>query len=53
MFQLLDCYFEAYQHVVDRDERRSLAQVITNIIHQVSLHVCIVISRLFFWKPPF
>ncbi|CAG5117025.1 unnamed protein product, partial [Candidula unifasciata] len=32
--ELLDCYFEAYQHVVDRDERRRLAQVITNIMHQ-------------------
>ncbi|XP_012939634.1 uncharacterized protein LOC101845475 [Aplysia californica] len=32
--ELLDCYFEAYQHVVDREERRSLAQVITNIMHQ-------------------
>ncbi|CAL1545735.1 unnamed protein product [Lymnaea stagnalis] len=32
--ELLDCYYEAYQHVVDRDERRRLAQVITNIIHQ-------------------
>ncbi|XP_048257717.1 uncharacterized protein LOC124151794 isoform X2 [Haliotis rufescens] len=32
--ELLDCYFEAYQHVFDRDERRSLAQVITDIIHK-------------------
>ena len=30
--QLLDCYMEAYQHVYDRDEKRQLAQVITNII---------------------
>ncbi|KAH9494550.1 hypothetical protein Btru_042420 [Bulinus truncatus] len=32
--ELLDCYFEAYQHVYDQDESRKLAQVITNIIHQ-------------------
>ena len=32
--QLLDCYLEAYQHVFDRDERRSLAQVITNIVYR-------------------
>ncbi|XP_059153793.1 uncharacterized protein LOC131939486 [Physella acuta] len=32
--ELLDCYYEAYQHVVDRDEKRRLAQVITNLIHQ-------------------
>ncbi|XP_064604712.1 uncharacterized protein LOC135469969 isoform X2 [Liolophura sinensis] len=32
--ELLDCYLEAYQHVFDRDEKRALAQVITNIIHQ-------------------
>nr|KAI8733110.1 hypothetical protein BgiMline_029055 [Biomphalaria glabrata] len=32
--ELLDCYFEAYQHVYDQDEKRKLAQVITNIIHQ-------------------
>lgn len=32
--QLLDCYLEAYQHVFDRDEQRSLAQVITNIMHR-------------------
>ena len=25
---------EAYQHVFDRDEKRRLAQVMTNIIHQ-------------------
>jgi len=34
VFQLLDCYLEAYQHVFDRDERRSLAQVITNIMYR-------------------
>jgi hypothetical protein len=33
-FQLLDCYMEAYQHVVDRDEKRLMAQTITNLIHQ-------------------
>jgi len=32
--QLLDCYLEAYQHVFDRDERRSLAQVITNVMYR-------------------
>ncbi|XP_041348511.1 uncharacterized protein LOC121368057 isoform X2 [Gigantopelta aegis] len=30
--ELLDCYYEAYQHVFDRDERRNLAQVITNVM---------------------
>lgn len=34
ILQLLDCYYEAYQHVCDRDERRNLAQVIINIIDQ-------------------
>ena len=34
MFQLLDCYLEAYHHVFDRDERRNLAQVITNVMHK-------------------
>jgi hypothetical protein len=33
-FQLLDCYMEAYQHVVDRDEKRLMAQTITNLIPQ-------------------
>ncbi|XP_074645051.1 uncharacterized protein LOC141901606 isoform X2 [Tubulanus polymorphus] len=32
--QLIDCYVEAYHHVFDRDEKRSLAQVITNLIHK-------------------
>ncbi|CAH1785032.1 unnamed protein product [Owenia fusiformis] len=29
---LLDCYLEAYHHVFDRDEKRGLAQVITNVM---------------------
>ncbi|RUS70525.1 hypothetical protein EGW08_021713, partial [Elysia chlorotica] len=32
--ELIDCYYEAYQHVCDRDERRRLAQVLTDIMHQ-------------------
>ncbi|XP_078069662.1 coiled-coil domain containing 162 [Mustelus asterias] len=32
--QLLDCYFEAYQHVFDVEERFALAQVITDIMHK-------------------
>jgi len=32
--QLLDCYLEAYHHVFDRDERRSLAQLITNVMYR-------------------
>ncbi|KAK3588936.1 hypothetical protein CHS0354_023696 [Potamilus streckersoni] len=32
--ELLDCYMEAYHHVFDRDEKRKLAQVITNIIYK-------------------
>ncbi|XP_038054173.1 uncharacterized protein LOC119726519 isoform X2 [Patiria miniata] len=32
--QLLDVYLEAYQHVFDMHEKRSLAQVITNIAYQ-------------------
>ncbi|GFS24937.1 coiled-coil domain-containing protein 162-like, partial [Elysia marginata] len=32
--ELIDCYYEAYQHVCDRDERRRLAQVVTDIMHQ-------------------
>ncbi|XP_077018695.1 uncharacterized protein LOC143685039 isoform X2 [Tamandua tetradactyla] len=32
--QLLDSYFEAYQHVVDSEERFALAQVITDIMHR-------------------
>ncbi|XP_048829785.1 uncharacterized protein si:ch73-242m19.1 [Brienomyrus brachyistius] len=31
---LMDCYFEAYQHVVDPEERVKLAQVITDIMHR-------------------
>ncbi|KAL5014657.1 hypothetical protein ScPMuIL_008927 [Solemya velum] len=30
--ELIDCYIEAYQHVFDRDERRALAQLITDIM---------------------
>ncbi|XP_039725921.1 uncharacterized protein LOC120608203 [Pteropus medius] len=32
--QLLDSYFEAYQHVLDPEERFALAQVITDIMHR-------------------
>ena len=32
--QLLNCYFEAYQHVTDSEERVAMAQVITDIIHR-------------------
>ncbi|KAM9234693.1 LOW QUALITY PROTEIN: uncharacterized protein PS065_005276 [Dugong dugon] len=32
--QLLDSYFEAYQHVLDPEERFVLAQVITDIMHR-------------------
>ncbi|XP_067884690.1 uncharacterized protein [Heterodontus francisci] len=32
--QLLDSYFEAYQHVFDVEERFALAQVITDIMHK-------------------
>ncbi|XP_067841118.1 uncharacterized protein si:ch73-242m19.1 [Heptranchias perlo] len=32
--QLLDSYFEAYQHVLDVEERFALAQVITDIMHK-------------------
>lgn len=31
--QLLDCYFEAYQHIFDRDEKRAMAQVMTNLMN--------------------
>ncbi|KAF7657996.1 hypothetical protein LDENG_00019480 [Lucifuga dentata] len=31
--QLLNCYFEAYQHVSGTEERFSLAQVLTDIMH--------------------
>ncbi|XP_036448527.1 uncharacterized protein LOC118823198 [Colossoma macropomum] len=32
--ELLNCYFEAYQHVIDVEERFSLAQVITDVMHR-------------------
>ncbi|XP_063079958.1 uncharacterized protein si:ch73-242m19.1 [Engraulis encrasicolus] len=32
--QLLNCYFEAYQHVTDCGERLAMAQVITDIMHR-------------------
>ncbi|XP_051501949.1 uncharacterized protein si:ch73-242m19.1 [Myxocyprinus asiaticus] len=32
--QLLNCYLEAYQHVTDPEERFSIAQVITDIMHK-------------------
>ncbi|XP_043856794.1 uncharacterized protein LOC122753467 [Dromiciops gliroides] len=32
--QLLDSYFEAYQHVFDQEERTALAQVMTDIMHR-------------------
>ncbi|KAL2098869.1 hypothetical protein ACEWY4_005349 [Coilia grayii] len=32
--QLLNCYFEAYQHLTDSEERVAMAQVITDIIHR-------------------
>ncbi|XP_064633719.1 uncharacterized protein LOC135491668 [Lineus longissimus] len=31
---LLDCYVEAYLHVFDRDEKRGVAQVMTNIMYK-------------------
>ena len=34
IFQLFDVYLEAYQHVFDMHEKRSLAQVITNVAYQ-------------------
>ena len=34
LFQLLDCYYEAYQHVTDRDELRALAETITQVMHR-------------------
>ncbi|KAF4025160.1 hypothetical protein G4228_017042 [Cervus hanglu yarkandensis] len=34
--QLLDSYFEAYQHALDPEERFALAQVITDIMHRCS-----------------
>lgn len=33
-FQLLDCYFEAYQHIFDRDEKRAMAQVMSNLMNK-------------------
>ncbi|XP_076468617.1 uncharacterized protein LOC143299362 isoform X2 [Babylonia areolata] len=32
--ELLDCYYEAYQHVTDRDEKRALAETITQVMHR-------------------
>uniref|UniRef100_H0XDD0 Uncharacterized protein n=1 Tax=Otolemur garnettii TaxID=30611 RepID=H0XDD0_OTOGA len=32
--QLLDSYFEAYQHTLDPEERSALAQVMTDIMHR-------------------
>ncbi|KAI4884589.1 hypothetical protein NFI96_034543 [Prochilodus magdalenae] len=32
--ELLNCYFEAYQHAIDLEERFSLAQVITDVMHR-------------------
>ncbi|XP_039605696.1 uncharacterized protein si:ch73-242m19.1, partial [Polypterus senegalus] len=32
--QLVDCYFEAYQHVFDPEEQFTLAQIITDIMHK-------------------
>ncbi|XP_066505111.1 uncharacterized protein si:ch73-242m19.1, partial [Hoplias malabaricus] len=32
--ELMNCYFDAYQHVIDLEERFSLAQVITDIMHR-------------------
>ncbi|XP_017555415.2 uncharacterized protein si:ch73-242m19.1 isoform X3 [Pygocentrus nattereri] len=32
--ELLNCYFEAYQHVIDLEEQFSLAQVITDVMHR-------------------
>lgn len=32
--QLLDSYFEAYQHTLDPQERLALAQVMTNVMHR-------------------
>ena len=31
--QVVDCFMEAYQHVFDRDEKRALAQAITNVMY--------------------
>jgi hypothetical protein len=33
-FQLLDSYFEAYQHTLDPEERFALAQAMTDIMHR-------------------
>lgn len=32
--ELLDCYFEAYQHIFDLDEKRAMAQVMTNLMNK-------------------
>ena len=32
--QLFDLYFESYQNVFDKNERRNLAQVLTNLIYK-------------------
>lgn len=32
--QVLDCYFEAYQHALDPEERFALAQVITDVMYR-------------------
>ena len=31
---MFDCYLEAYHHVYNRDEKRSLAQVLTDVMHK-------------------
>ena len=31
---MVDCYYESYQHVFDRDERRTLAQELTNLLYR-------------------
>lgn len=33
-FQLLDSYFEAYQHTLDTEERFALAQAMTDVMHR-------------------
>lgn len=33
VIQLLNCYYEAYQHSVGEEQRFALAQVITDIAH--------------------
>ena len=34
ILQLLDCYMEAYQHVLDKTDRADLAQIMYSIIKQ-------------------